>query len=552
LGEKFIHKSVLNLRCKFGVTTGKSLFQFDISEDLMKIVWEDIENSVDDAVKVFLDDKDFKIIRRLEENIIKLIGCSSSHTNCSGKSEDFELKRRIKLAKEVLSSVCLVNIPLEEFDESNSNEIFRYVLASAVNERDLADGLSTWVDIPFESAIESMRMVNWSEQNPLTPLINIITGSSQQELLEISKLKNENPTYMFELPCIWEALFMYPTGLAHKPKNRSILCETMTKFGWGKALVEIMRSIMKSMTCCSVYMVIDGLWKLLDELETTGLFWEVLSDVFVHGYRTVLSLFAESAKECWKEDVGIAKCFIRGVVSMCLKVSKNDMEWFDKLRHTIPVEILILGEENSWTELVDQVKEAVRVGFVSRNSFWEFCCNGTFVYNRLCDWYRLLLEIPDFKEKVPTDYRMQTEKFVSWERCLICVSIAMFGLKNTREGLNGLWSFPYGRQTFWRMANYKKDFELLHVAVQIGSIDGVQMSAFPGLLSWKNPKHEDLTALEMSVKEWGHDHEVTRFLQQLTGLLAPEFLVNSEENLLEPRAVEIEPISSCKSSLTQR
>jgi len=70
---------------------------------------------------------------------------------------------------------------------------------------------------------------------------------------------------MFELPCIWEALFIYPMGLAHKPENTSILCAKMTTLGWGKVVVKIMRSIMKSMKCCSIGMVIDGLRKLLDK-----------------------------------------------------------------------------------------------------------------------------------------------------------------------------------------------------------------------------------------------------------------------------------------------
>jgi len=95
----------------------------------------------------------------------KLTGCTSLNPNSGGKSGDPELKRRIRLAKEVLSYINWMQIPLEVFNKLDSNDMFRYVLSSAVNESNFVVG------VPFESAIDSMRNTNWSELNPLRDII---------------------------------------------------------------------------------------------------------------------------------------------------------------------------------------------------------------------------------------------------------------------------------------------------------------------------------------------------------------------------------------------
>jgi len=72
LGEEFLPKRLLKFRYKFGVEKGKSLFQRKFPEDLIERVWEEIEESVQDAVQVVQDD--WTVISLLENDLRRLKG----------------------------------------------------------------------------------------------------------------------------------------------------------------------------------------------------------------------------------------------------------------------------------------------------------------------------------------------------------------------------------------------------------------------------------------------------------------------------------------------
>jgi len=74
--------------------------------------------------------------------------------------------------------------------------------------------------------------------------------------------------------------------------------------------------------------------------------------------------------------------------------------------------------------------------------------------------------------------------------------------------------------SFWEtVSNQMKDGELLHIAVQIGSLLGVKMTSWPGILCWRDGKNGNKTALEFSKERWGDENEITKYLMNETEVL---------------------------------
>jgi len=69
LEKEFLPKRLLKFRYKLGKDEAKSLFQQKFPQDLMDRVRQEIEKNVQDAVKIVVDDRDFKFIRQMENNL---------------------------------------------------------------------------------------------------------------------------------------------------------------------------------------------------------------------------------------------------------------------------------------------------------------------------------------------------------------------------------------------------------------------------------------------------------------------------------------------------
>jgi len=75
--------------------------------------------------------------------------------------------------------------------------------------------------------------------------------------------------------------------------------------------------------------------------------------------------------------------------------------------------------------------------------------------------------------------------------------------------------FGFQKLSFWKYAAMSmKDGELLHIAVELGSLDGVKSTAWPGMLRWKSLE-SGKTALEFAQSCWGADNEISTYLQGL-------------------------------------
>jgi len=61
------------------------------------------------------------------------------------------------------------------------------------------------------------------------------------------------------------------------------------------------------------------------------------------------------------------------------------------------------------------------------------------------------------------------------------------------------------------------DGELLHIAVELGSLAGVKWTAYPKTLTWRNA--DNRTALELTEDKLGKGHEVTEYLGRVGGNL---------------------------------
>jgi len=90
--------------------------------------------------------------------------------------------------------------------------------------------------------------------------------------------------------------------------------------------------------------------------------------------------------------------------------------------------------------------------------------------------------------------------------------VRYFGQEQTRTQSEAVAFGNERRRTnIWKGAHEDiRDGELLHTAVKIGSLTGVKLIAWPGVIGWRNK--ENVSALDLSKTIWGTENEITRFL----------------------------------------
>jgi len=569
-GEQFCPKELLKFRFKFGKHKGRSLFVYYISDYLKIKVFQEINANVPEAVQVILDDGEFGLIEFLGDNLIwleaisevRLIYYNASIQNelqspqeilSSSKLDPTSSCSRLKMTSDILTKVDwslfdveaikwgwnyynLVGyamldsketweeifeerkLELEELKCKYLDTIFHCLVLSAINEEEKVH--NGRVHAPFESVRTFLKTCTFKCIDVM-PLLDIIMGLGRRALINSATIMSEDSsTDWIKLPSVWEVLFL-PGGLAHS--NQTVLNEVITPDGWTKIILSIIAEFMYScpFSCISV---LEGLKQLMPE---RGEGYIVFKQAIKRKY--TLNKVHRFGRRMWLDNPDIAKTCIAKVIRLYLDVFGDEWEeWLDVLVKSIPVQLAVVGEENGWTELVSRVKEWV---IKESPDCFSLTTNITYIkyhcrYNRPCDWYRLILFHPDMRDRVPADYASRTEVFLNWECCFLRVWIRVFGEEKTKEFAEKYFSQGPGSKNFLETSAMKMmDGELLHIAVQVGSLLGVKETSWAGMLSWRDKNNGNKTALEFSNEKWGDKHEITTYLlKEYEDLAASGFL----------------------------
>jgi len=153
--------------------------------------------------------------------------------------------------------------------------------------------------------------------------------------------------------------------------------------------------------------------------------------------------------------------------------------------------------------------------FPDTNRSWYICER---------DWYCLLSVFPQIKASLDTDQLKEIaaddKAHLNWECCLLRAWIKIFGNERTKRDAddhkfggehNESGSFWEDSSLFSSLLSCMKDGELLHTAIEVGSLVGVRATAWPAIMKWTNG--EGKTALEVAEQQWGADNEITAFLR---------------------------------------
>jgi len=224
------------------------------------------------------------------------------------------------------------------------------------------------------------------------------------------------------------------------------------------------------------------------------------------------SLFGDIERNLEGNAASVAQCFVSAMVGFCLDVFDGRLlEWIERAAVSNPIALLVAGKKTDHSHLIKSHVEQMVLKRVNANGNRSFLVSFTdsFQCNRSCDYYRLLEIFPQFKHKIPHNYQEKTEVHSNWRNCALCVWIEMFGEEETRRQTE----LNDGFNIWGRLSGIMNNGELLHIAVQIGSLRGVKENAWPGSLNWKDEKNGQ-TALEKAQEKWGPDHEITRFLRR--------------------------------------
>jgi len=123
--------------------------------------------------------------------------------------------------------------------------------------------------------------------------------------------------------------------------------------------------------------------------------------------------------------------------------------------------------------------------------------------------------IKQSEENIPVDYLTQTRVHSTWQCSLLRVWIQLFGDEETRRQADEILEDGL---SFWeRVSKEMKDEELLHIAVEIGSLIGVKCTAWPNMVRLRDGNNR--TAVEYAEEKLGKGHDVTEYLGWVVGNL---------------------------------
>jgi len=300
------------------------------------------------------------------------------------------------------------------------NKTFTLTITKHLNRKVGSILLSTVNGIPTNSDVgpPPFELVQkWASKSKsrlldfFAPFFTLVTSMSREELSVLAKIKNKDPTLLSDLPCWWKIFFTPERGIAYTKRE-----DTMTLLKETDAMQEIVKDIfhLNDRLICFSSSATDAFELLIQfsQVDQFHLVTKVLQN------QDVLQEFAEGATYIWLRDVDIAKEYVRKVVRIYMDIFGSDRNsWIDVLHvlvDKIPVQLLVVGEEqcttskHMWRDIVKKVQKRVKHCFLGKV---VFTLDIPFKYNRECDWYKLFIEIPEFREKVPSDFNKKTQVY---------------------------------------------------------------------------------------------------------------------------------------------
>jgi len=359
------------------------------------------------------------------------------------------------------------------------------------------------------------KLVRISEilHREISPLLSLITNLGRKDLAGLARIKCENPFLLSDLPSLWEVFFLDKKGIAYTQtkKTKNILKESRIMI---IITVEDILNIARTRTSYqqNLGLVLLKLQALVgaDDIKV------VMTD------SRVLEKFAYFARDLSLKDLEIGKKYAGGILQVYMDFFEDEwLLWVDELSTKIPLQLLIIEKENEQDKTEDlkcpaflkRVQERIRFHLKDKISFFKDIMNCGWAYKRECDWYELIVLVNESR-KIPQDHAQRTKVYSSWQCCLLRVWIKLFGMEETRKEADRIFE----RTDFWETgAQETKDGELLHIAVEVGSVKGVKMTAYLGLIYWRD--RNSRTALELAGETLGNDHKVTKYLQDEIDML---------------------------------
>jgi len=362
-------------------------------------------------------------------------------------------------------------------------------------------------------------------------------------LRENGNLLYSSQIYIMHMP-VWD-VFLY---LTQTELNPVILQHQMKNVFWTELLVELIQ-LSLDMTCCTFRRL---LWKVKYTINDDHELQTILTGPDVaFSIAVSLSKALESTYYCKRF------CFLNSLLSvnckkgptvtnnpLCVMLdeqvnffSVGSLEFYrrflvqnmrDKLSVNLNTENLLRTKNVSSVVVPDRDKifefssslTSICENIVENATVMSADYNVYKAYRTEKDWEKFL-EVRGFRRnsKSPLSSKMYSD----WISPLFRVWIAFFGLSETKKEaeeeisnmkMTGNPSRRGTKITLWQLVrNSMNDGELLHVAVDLGSLKGVEQTAWPGFLKWNN--EDGKTALEYAKEVRGEDDGITKYLSQL-------------------------------------
>jgi len=413
------------------------------------------------------------------------------------------------------------------------NYLLGCLMISAINEERIPTQQhqstlsSVIVRAPLDLIKEVIRGTNLHPDNRI--LFSFIGELSRKELLDLATMKTSDPVLLSDLPSVWELFFHVDKGLA-KVKRQKAMAMLNENDVLGNIVKDILdTSLSPELELRRVFLREKG---LLQEERVTRALTE-------YG---VLKIVTSRAKDLWLKNVQLGKTYIMGVVQLYLDIFQGEVDsWVNQLAARVPVQLLVVAEEkvrrsgggqHEWANLLKLVQKFIRELSLNKLTLNDIRIKMYAVrYNRECDWYKLLLivlyDLPEIKNKIPVDYANRSTDYTTWQVSLLRVWIQLFGPEETLRKADEILE---DGTCLWEDASRemnKDDGELLHIAVELGSLRGVQWTAYPKIMvNWRDG--ENRTALELAKEKLGKGHEVTEYLLKVVGNLIQSGFLRAE------------------------
>jgi len=361
-------------------------------------------------------------------------------------------------------------------------------------------------------------------------LYSLLTSMSREDLSDLARMQTKFPELLSDLPSLWEVFFHPTKGLAYTKRDQAKPILMYNDFYEGVFEGDFCSSDRYKSSAPSLIEVLERVRDFFQGEKEKNVVKNIM------GNRYVMDEFARMARVLWLKDIKMGKDYVKSVIQVYIDTFEGELlsALINHVAPKISVQLLVVGEEQSRRN--GDLKWSFENGF----SLWGICYNFP-KYNRECDWYRLIWEVPALRERVPSDFKQKTDTHLTWRCSLLRGWIQMFGEEERirQMGRKGeLIDCDY--LSFWeKSAEKMKDGELLHIAVELGRLQLVKIAAWPRFIKWRNEKKK--TSLDLSNSRWGKNHEITIFLQRETDNLVTSGFSPESKN-------EVTLKSSCRSS----